>query len=307
MTRSRLIMGLVPALLLALIVLPFAIYQGALPDPMAIHWNFTGEPDGSMPTILALSVLAGFYVAMTWATFRVVRRHPEETQSFFAALCSFGGLLAAISWLAVLANHDRATWEQAGDVTFVHMAVVVAGSVVVGVFGWLLARGTSTVSERAIGAAPTLSVADPEHAVWSGRGIGRITMLVGLVIFVVGVAMWGWSALALGAIALLVFAFSEVRATVAARGVVVSLGWWGFPGWTVPMASISRAEVETVRPMAYGGWGYRLRPGVRAVVVRGGEGLRLVRADQPDLVLTVDDAATGAGLINAMLGAQRPG
>jgi hypothetical protein len=41
---------------------------------------------------------------------------------------------------------------------------------------------------------------------------------------------------------------------------------------------------------------------VRAIVTRGGEALRLVREEMPDLVLTVDDAETGAGLINSMLG-----
>ncbi len=104
---------------------------------------------------------------------------------------------------------------------------------------------------------------------------------------------------ALGA---LVLVFAEVRSTVAKRGVVVSLGWLGVPSWTVPMNTIERAEVEQVNPMAYGGWGYRLRPGVKAIVTRGGESLRLVRSDKADLVLTVDDAATGAGVINSMLG-----
>ena len=68
------------------------------------------------------------------------------------------------------------------------------------------------------------------------------------------------------------------------------------------MEAMERAEVEQVNPMAYGGWGYRLRPGVRAVVTRGGEALRLVRTGKADLVLTVDDAATGAGVINSILG-----
>ncbi len=54
--------------------------------------------------------------------------------------------------------------------------------------------------------------------------------------------------------------------------------------------------------MSYGGWGYRIRPGMRAIVTRGGEGLRLVGEGKADLVVTVDDAQTGAGLINSMLG-----
>ena len=125
--------------------------------------------------------------------------------------------------------------------------------------------------------------------------------MIGTVLIVVGVATWGWSTLVLILLGLLVLMFAEVRATVSRRGVVVSLGWLGVPSWTVPMSDISQAEIETVNPMAYGGWGYRLRPGVRALVTRGGGALRLVREGRADLVLTVDDAHTGAALINSML------
>jgi hypothetical protein len=45
---------------------------------------------------------------------------------------------------------------------------------------------------------------------------------------------------------------------------------------------------------------------VRALIARGGEAIRLIRIDKPDLVITVDDATTGAGLVNSMLGATRP-
>jgi len=88
---------------------------------------------------------------------------------------------------------------------------------------------------------------------------------------------------------------------VSQRGVFVSLGWLGAPSWSVPLSDIEAAEVENVAPMSYGGWGYRLRPGVRAIVVRGGDSLRLVRSDRDDLVLTVDDAETGAALVNSLL------
>ena len=155
------------------------------------------------------------------------------------------------------------------------------------------------------GVAPTLDLAEPAGAVWSGRGTGKVTTVIALGVIAVGLVVWGWSAVVLVLIGLVVLMFAVVRVTVSERGVVVSLGWWGYPAWRVPIDSISRAEVETVNPIAYGGWGYRLRPGVRAVVVRSGESIRLVRDDASDLVYTVDDAATGAGLVNAILGARR--
>jgi hypothetical protein len=51
--------------------------------------------------------------------------------------------------------------------------------------------------------------------------------------------------------------------------------------------------------------GYRLRPGVTTIVTHGGEWLPIIRDGKSDLVLTIDDAATGAGLINAMRGGAR--
>jgi hypothetical protein len=42
-------------------------------------------------------------------------------------------------------------------------------------------------------------------------------------------------------------------------------------------------------------------PGARAVVVRSGEGLRLIRHDGRAFVVTVDDAAIAAGVLLAHL------
>jgi hypothetical protein len=288
-------------MLLVLIALPFLIYRDALPGSMATHWSLSGEPNGSMPPLVGLSLLGGIFVAMVYSVHRVLRRTPEEGPSLVAGLLAVGALLAGVSWMSVLANRDRASWDQADEVGVVQIGLLLAITMIVGFAGWMLAGGNAPGRTRSGGVAPTLDVADPGSAVWSGRGSGKVLTGLGLVAIVVGVVLWGWSALVLVLIGLVILAFSEVRVTVGPHGAVVSLGWWGFPSWTVPMASIVRAEVETVSPMAYGGWGYRLRPGVRAIIVRGGESLRLVRDDAPDLVLTVDDATTGAGLINAML------
>jgi hypothetical protein len=143
---------------------------------------------------------------------------------------------------------------------------------------------------------------DPStNPVWSGRGRGTVLIVIGLIMLSIAIALWSVVSLVLLAITLLVLVFSEVRATISSRGVVVSLGWLGIPSWLVPLQTISGAEIEDVSPLAYGGWGYRVRPGARGVIVRGGASLRLSRIDRPDLVLTVDDAERGAGVLNALL------
>lgn len=300
--RPWLTLGVGPALLLGAMVAPLVLYGGDLPDPMAIHWGLSGKPDGSMSPIVLLVVLPGLYVAIHWAVTRVLARTPYEAPSFIAGLFFLGTLLAGVSWLTVLANRGSATWEAADEVGLLQILIAVVPALVVGYIGWYIAGGKSVERAPSGDAMPALEISEPRAAVWSGRGTGRVLLAIGLALIIIGLATWGWSTVVLALLGLVVLVFAEVRVTVSQKGAVVSMGWLGIPSWTVPLGAISRAEVETVNPMAYGGWGYRLRPGVQALVTRRGESLRLVRDDKADLVLTVDDAATGAGLINSMLG-----
>lgn len=301
MKRSWLTLILGPAALFALLVLPFGLFWSELPDPMAIHWGLTGEPNGSAPPIIALLLLAGFFAVMVAAVRLVLSRNPSEGPSFIAGLVAVGALLAGIAWSSVLANRGAASWSTANEVGLVEVLSLLVTAAGLGWAAWVLAGGRSVVRETPPGATPMLDVADPGNTVWSGRGIGKVTAVIGSGVIVAGLIIWGWTAVLLVAIGLVGLMFAVVRTTVGQRGVVVSLGWWGFPTWTVPLDSIVRAEVEIVNPMAYGGWGYRVRPGVRAVVVRSGDSLRLVRSSGPDLVYTVDDAETGASLVNSLV------
>jgi hypothetical protein len=300
--RSWLSLGLIPALLVTSIVLPFLLAWEELPNPMATHWDLSGSPNGMMPPVVLLLLMAGVAVAVWASVVRVIRRMPSEAPSFVAGLFGIQALLVAVTSMAVSANRGHSTWETADGVEFVHVLIAVGVALVAGAAGWFLAGGRSIEREGGPGAGPVLDVAGPENLVWASRGYGRVIQVVGIVVIVAGLAMWGWPTLLLLVIGLIVLAFAEVRVTISRRGAFVSLGWLGTPSWRVPLESISRAEVETVSPMAYGGWGYRLRPGVRAIVTRGGDALRMVREGRADLVVTVDDAATGAGLINSMLG-----
>jgi hypothetical protein len=297
--NKNLILGVLPALLLATIVVPLVLFWNDIPNPMATHWGISGEPDGSMPPLALLLLVGGIFVAMWGAVWRVSSHYPYETPSFAAGLIGAGGLLATVQWIAVLANRDRADWTDAGEFTGLHIVVAVVVALAAGYLGWRISGG-SQGSDRPEGDRPTLDLAADQTAVWAGSGRGPLLVAIGVVLLVIAVAVWSWTSVALIGIALLVLTFAQVRATVSARGVLVSLGWLGLPSWTVPMSRIEGAEVEDVRPMSYGGWGYRLRPGIRALVVRGGPGLRIVRSGTPDLVLTVDDAATGAALINTL-------
>lgn len=296
-TRRWMTLGIVPAAMLAAVALPVVLAWGDLPEPMAVHWGLDGDPNGSLPRLAELALMIGLLGAVWWAVNRVVTDAPHEAPSYTAGLFFVGGLLVAVQWLAVAANRGVVDWHASEAVDGSDVLVIAAAGIVGGLLGWLLAARAPAPDSVS---RPLLDVDDPSAVVWSSRGDGPVLSLAGAGVIIAGLVVWGWTGLALGAIGLLVLAFAQVRTTISARGVVVSLGWLGLPRWTVPISDIAAAHVEHVAPMAYGGWGYRVRPGVRAVIVRGGTSLRLERRDRADLVLTVDDPETGAGLVNAL-------
>ncbi|MEA2000472.1 MAG: DUF1648 domain-containing protein, partial [Actinomycetota bacterium] len=182
-TRSWLTLGVIPALILAAMVLPFALNWGDLPNPMASHWDFAGNPNGSMPPLVLLAVLAGIFLAMWWAVVRTLSRTPDEAPSYVAGLFFVGELLAGITWFAVFSNRKADTWEAADGIGLIEILGVVVVATVAGLIGWLLAGGSAEGDHNAT--MPTLDIGEPARAVWSGRGNGRLAQLVGVIAIVV--------------------------------------------------------------------------------------------------------------------------
>jgi len=299
--RRMITFGIGPALLLGAIVLPMALYWGDLPDPMAVHWDLSGDPDGSLPPMVLLVGMAGVYIAVWWSVLQMVMRSPAETASFTAGLYGLGGLLAGIQWFAVLANREVSGWQAADSIGWFELVIVLGDAVLLAAAGRLLAGGRRGRPEQPAVVPARLDVEHPERAVWAGRARNRVLTLLGAALIVGGFVVWGWVTAVLVLVGLVVLVFAEVRVAVGGGGAVIGLGWFGVPTWRVPMTEIGGGTVEHVLPMAYGGWGYRLRPGVRAIIVRRGEALRIGRIHKPDLVVTVDGAETGAGLVNAVV------
>jgi len=291
----------VSALVLILLGAAFAAFWSELPEPMAIHWGINGEPNSSSPRLVAFGLLAAMHVAVAVAVYGAVRRSPGEGPSFTAGLFGISALLLGVAFLMVSANQGKAVWRDADEVGLLNIVAVILVALVLGALGWFVAGGRTAAAQAGTATRPRLDVAAPASTVWSGRGIGKVTTLIGVAVIAAGMIVWGWTGLGLVVVGLVALLFAVVRVTVSGDHMVVSLGWWGYPAWRVPLASVAGARVERVNPMAYGGWGYRVRPGVRAVVVRAGEAVRIVRDDGADLVYTVDDAERGAGLINSIL------
>lgn len=96
-------------------------------------------------------------------------------------------------------------------------------------------------------------------------------------------------------------ATTTVRVTVTEAAVRVVGGPLSVPLWTIPLEDLVDARVEVVRPRHYAGYGYRAKGGRRCLIVRAGDALVLSRRRGRDVVVTVDGAEEGAGLLNALL------
>lgn len=296
--RSLLALWGIPGAMMVAIALPMLVYWGDLPDPMAIHWSFNGTPNGSAAPIVLLAGMLVAYAAAWFGVVRSSRQSPPQTPSFAAGVAGIGGLLAAAQWVTVLTNRGKEAWTNADGFDWIQLLIVAAIGVVAGYLGWLLAprfEGPAVEPDAPLELPPGVT------GLWSGTGQGALTVGIVVALAGIGVVTWGWTGLGLVAIAVVGSVFARVTVTAGSGGVVITLGWFGWPSWKVPLEEVSAVGHESVTPMAYGGWGYRVRPGVRAIVVRSGDGLRLIRPNKPDFVVTVDDAAIGSRFISSLV------
>ncbi|MEU1942325.1 hypothetical protein ABZ554_07765 [Streptomyces sp. NPDC020125] len=106
-------------------------------------------------------------------------------------------------------------------------------------------------------------------------------------------------ALLLAAAAFLVT--GAIKVTVSPRGVTVASALAPFLRQHIAMDRIKGAKARWTRPLEIGGWGYRWKPGVRAVSLRKGDALWLELTRGTRFVITIDDAQTAADLVNRYL------
>jgi hypothetical protein len=109
-------------------------------------------------------------------------------------------------------------------------------------------------------------------------------------------------ALPFAVVALALTSFSTIAVTINADGLHVAFGPWGVPTKRIPLSDIEAAQAIEVRPMRWGGWGYRWLPWKRAtaVVLRRGPGVQVNRVGGRTFVVTVDDAPKAAAVLNEL-------
>ncbi|NNF63210.1 MAG: hypothetical protein HKN07_03050 [Acidimicrobiia bacterium] len=313
---ARIGLGLVlPAAAAALTYVPYLMYRNDLPDRFATHFGSSG-PDGSMTpgqflTLTTVLLLVGIGGMASVAVSRGPL-HPMTAWlggvlgGFFAGL--FGGIFA----FTILMQHDLDDWRQASGPGWLILGSLTAAVVFAGAAGWLTSRlpiQQPDIPDTA--ATPTMLLAEHEHAVWSARLHNRWLLVIGVCITIAGVVFalyiqW-WTLLPMATSGLAVLTFASLRVRADGDGLHVSYGILPWPRTHIPVNQIETASVIDIRPMEWGGWGYRgslKLMNQAAVVHRAGPGLRLDLKDGKVFAVTVDNPETPAALLNAEVARQ---
>ncbi|WP_127819673.1 DUF1648 domain-containing protein [Microbacterium sp. CPCC 204701] len=298
----------------------------SVPETVAIHWNGRGEPDGYGPAwtfpVLTFVLGVGISTLIGGLALGGTRQAPAQARGLPVRgrgvdLRFIGALLAASSAFMValptglLLLQTEGTDAAASAALWIPAALLAA--VAVGVLGWF-AQPRTEPSEAGPSPAAPLPLRDGERAVW----VRSVTMsrtpaviLVAVSLLMVAAGVWiliaragpaGWVLFGVGLVltAIVVSCVSS-QVFVDDTGLRVQ-AVTGVPRFRVPLHEVESAEAVVVNPMAeFGGWGWRWAPGRFGVVLRTGEGLEVRRTTGRSFVVTVDDAATGAALLQALV------
>lgn len=316
--RFVLVAVLLPIVIVAVgVVVQLAIAPN-LPDPVAVHWSADGQPNGfasaqvatvvmvavglGLPLLLALGALAGLRHGGRGPTYRLLGA---------VALGLAVQLTVLVTWTLLI----QVGLADAADCPSVWPAIV--GSFVVavaaGVLGWALQPHEDRPSLGA--AAPTTVVLRPgERAVWlrttsMSRVLVAVVLATMVLLVLATVSTWlaGPTPLAVGmsvlfvVVAILVVGTTAFHVRVDQDGLTVR-SILGVPRFRIPLADIAEVRLASVTSIGdFGGYGLRGTPQRFGVILHRGDAISVTRRNGHEFVVTVDDAAGGAALLQALV------
>jgi hypothetical protein len=299
---------------LQLIVMPY------VPATIAVHWNAAGEPDRFAPawTQPLATVLfgAGIPVLIALTSLPGLRRGDRGvTYRFKGAVAAGTAALVTVAFTWTFVMQAGAPSEVvAGPVWPAVLASIVAAAVA-GTLAWFLQPADEWARPDTPAAAP-LAIAPGERVVWLRTAVMTRGVAIGIAVAVLAVVVGAFVAWLTGApeglvwllgglgMLLLVLAATTVAFHVRVDDAGLSVdSVLGVPRFRIRLADIASAAAVEVDPMGeFGGWGLRLSVDRRfGVVLRQGSAIQVTRANGRRFVVTVDDAATGAALLQALI------
>jgi len=315
--RSFLLVGLVAPIIIAVAALILiVIWLPDLPAQIVTHWGPNG-PDGygspAMYVWVQIFNGLGLPLLLTVPVLAMMRKSWGATARFLAALS-----LGLSAFISVGMAGSVAIQRNGGDGSGIGLVLAIGftGMLVLGVLGWFV-QPRVTIAGEATRTTP-LHLAPGERAAWFGTAAmarpGAITLVVSVLLLII-TTIWvfmvdagaGWIIAAVTLVVIGLVATTLVfRVRANAEGLRIrSIAGW--PRWSIPAEDITDVRVVQVNPMGeFGGWGLRLAvDGRMGIVLRTGEGIQITRRSGRRLVVTIDDAATAASVLDsASKGAQ---
>ena len=307
--RRAIVLIVVPPLAAAIasIVVLLALAP-QLPDPLATHWGFDGKVNGTGSVASVIGITAVFVPLLTAAVlviFLLMARGRSSSlfTRLMVATSVFVGSLVALTPLTFTIPQVDST-DAAAPLPWVFGALLVA-AVLAAATALLIPR--TAVAEGDATGAPVIDLVAGEEAYWA-RTVAPHTAVIAIpiaaavvetvVVLAVG-APW-WIALVVDLVIALAATTLVWRVVIDDRG-LRARAMLGLPRFTVPVSIVTGAQLVDIKPMAFGGWGIRVdAQGRWGVIIRGGDAIEIVRRDKAPFVVTVDDAATGAALLNGL-------
>lgn len=284
----------------------YSLWKNELPAELSSHWSITGQVDGVMAVSQFLTVtlvmtiggaLAGI-IAGAWPGLRAATRR----NIFF--LAGFIAGLGALTWLVSAALTTRAETPYA--VVIGAWSVLGLAAIGYGLIPFSLAPRphpvTHDVSER-------IDLAPGEGSAWSRTIAATMFLWVAAAMVPVGIALYAVTAatgdLADSAFGLIVVAvviallvsFSRFTVTVDWRGLRVVSSLLRLPIKRIPLSAIDTVETAELKPLEWGGWGYRASASGTALILRKGPGLILTTTNGKRFALTLDNPEVPAALL----------
>lgn len=307
---STTLLGLVvPLVVVTLGGVVAASWRDELPARVAIHWGSDG-PDGfgSLTALLVGSVVGSVvFVVAFWSSTFWAGRVRSVRQLAVGLNVGVATLVAGLLVGTLGPQRGLADGAEVGSVGGAIPAAVAAAAALGTVAALIAPRDApSPELDRPRDDAPRLPLAADERAVWvrrtaSGTGVVVVLLAAALVTASAVYAGTWWLLLVPVALVLLSLAMFSWTVTVDVTGLTVR-STLGVPSKHLPLEEIVDASVDDVVPLRdFGGYGWRTSTdGRTGVVIRGGETLEVRSTGGRRFVVTVDDAATAASLLNAL-------
>lgn len=300
----------VPVAMALVAYVPFLLVRSELPDPVASHFDLGGQPNGSM-SIGAFLVVTGALIAIG-AGICIVTAFRQPTDGALASTGGFlggflGGTGAGIVAATSITQRGLSDWRDADGLGWLILVTIVVGAAL-GALGARFASRLDTGAHRPPATPPAMQLAEGEEAVWVATARSTSMLLGGWAGVVVGATIAVLSSWPVGLIVIAasvpIIMLSTFRVRADRRGLRIRYGCLPWPATTVDVTSIERATEIDVRPIEWGGWGYRgsLKLMRRAALVhRAGPGIRLDLVEGRVFVVTVDNPGAAVALLNAQV------